>query len=207
VVLADASGDSMFAQPSRRGRDEPLPQQPTDRLFFAIFPDAGAAARIARLGQALRAQHGLKGKPLATERLHVSLHHVGDYAGLPQHIVAAACRVAATVAVRPFTVEFNGAASFRGRPGNQPFVLLGDDGVVGLQALQQRLGTALDTAGLGHAVPRYTPHVTLVYGDRPVADRAVEPVGWGVHEFVLVHSLLGRSRYIPLACFPLRPER
>ena len=196
----------MFAQPSRRGREEPLPQQPTDRLFFAIFPDTGAAARIARLSQALRAQHRVRGKSLATERLHVSLHHVGDYAGLPQHIVAAACRVASALAVRPFTVEFNGAASFRGRPGHQPFVLLGDDGIVGLQALQQGLGNALDAAGLGHANLHYTPHVTLVYGDRLVADRPVEPITWGVREFVLVHSLLGRSRYIPLERFRLNAQ-
>ncbi len=192
----------MFVQPSCR-REEPPWRHLTDRLFFAIFPEAGAAARVARRSQTLRAQHGLKGKPLATERLHVSLHHVGDYAGLPQHIVAAACRVASSVAVRPFTVEFNGAASFRGRPGHQPFVLLGDDGVVGLQALQQRLGGALDAAGLGHAALHYTPHVTLVYGDRFVSDRAVEPIRWAVHEFVLVHSLLGRSKYMPLARFPL----
>ena len=60
--------------------------------------------------------------------------------------------------------------------------------------------------GLGHAALHYTPHVTLVYGDRLVADRPIEPIGWGVHEFVLVNSLLGRSRYIPLARFRLSAQ-
>jgi 2'-5' RNA ligase len=205
-LRADASGDSMFAHPSYRGR-EGLPQrQLTDRLFFAVFPNAGTAARIARLSEGLRVQHGLKGKPLATERFHVSLYHVGDYAGLPQDVVAAARDVASAVAMPAFTVAFNSAASFRGRPDNQPFVLRGDDGVVGLLALQQRLGTAMAKSGLGHSLPHYTPHVTLLYGDRVIDDRAIEPVGWPVHEFVLVHSLLGRSRYIPLARFPLRAQ-
>jgi hypothetical protein len=31
-------------------------------------------------------------------------------------------------------------------------------------------------------------------------------VSWAVHEFVLVHSLLGRSRYHVLARFPLRAQ-
>jgi len=71
--------------------------------------------------------------------------------------------------------------------------------------LQQRL--ALAKAGLGCPVRHYTPHVTLLYGNRLVADRRVDTVSWPVHEFVLGHSLLGRSRYnIILARFPLRAQ-
>jgi 2'-5' RNA ligase len=184
-----------------------LPQQhPTDRLFFAIFPDACAAGHLARLTAALRLHHGLKGKPLARERFHVSLHHVGDYARLPQDIAALACDVASGVVLPPFTVAFNSVASFRGRPDNQPFVLRGDDGVVGLLALQQRLAAAMTKAGLGRLAPHYTPHVTLMYGDRGVAEQAVGPICCAVREFVLVHSLLGRSRYVALARFPLRGQ-
>jgi 2'-5' RNA ligase len=176
----------------------------TDRLFFAVFPNVDAAARIARLGDGLRCQHHLRGKALATERLHVSLHHVGDFVRPPdQGIVAAARDVAAGVHRPSFAVEFNGAMSFRGRPDNQPFVLHGDDGVVGLAMLQQALGAALQKAGLGRCAMHYNPHITLMYADRFVADRAVEPVRWTVHEFVLVHSLLGRSRYRALDRFPL----
>ena len=175
----------------------------TDRLFFAIFPDANTAARIARLREALRLELGLRGKPLAIERLHASLHHVGDYAGLPYDIVASASEVASTVAMPPFTVAFDGAESFRGRSGHRPFVLRGEDGVAGLMMLQQRLGLAMANAGLGYAASHYTPHVTLLYGDRLVADRPIDMVSWPVGEFVLVHSLLGRSRYNIVARFPL----
>jgi 2'-5' RNA ligase len=103
--------------------------------------------------------------------LHASLHHVGDHAGLPHDIVASASDVASTVAMPPFTVAFQGAESFRGRPGHRPFVLRGEDGVAGLMLLQQRLGLAMANAGLGYAASHYTPHVTLLYGDRLVADR------------------------------------
>lgn len=177
----------------------------TDRLFFAVFPDPATATRIAAVGQELRCQHGLKGKALATERLHVSLHHVGDYyLRLPDEVVSAAREVAAGVHLPSFTVAFNSAASFRGRPDNQPFVLRGDDGVIGLTMLQQALGAAMEKAGLGRCAAHYTPHVTLMYGDRFVADQSVEPpVDWAVGEFVLVHSLLGRSCYRPLGRFRL----
>ena len=36
---------------------------------------------------------------------------------------------ASTVAMAPFTVAFDGAEGFRGRPGHRPFVLRGEDGV------------------------------------------------------------------------------
>ena len=177
--------------------------QPTDRLFFAVFPDRVTALRIAKLAHQLRGIHGLKGRPLAADRYHVSLHHVGDYAGLPEGVVSAASRAASGAVMPRFAVAFDRAASFRGRPGNQPLVLRGDDGVIGLTMLQDAVGSALEMAGLGPRAPHYTPHLTLLYGDRFVADHPVEPVGWTVHEFVLVHSLLGRSRYLPLARFAL----
>src|SRR5256885_861327 len=104
------------------------PPRATDRLFFAVFPDPATATRIALLGQELRRQHGLHGKMLASERLHVALHHVGDYVHLPDAVTAAAREVAATVRLPTFTVAFNCAASLRGRPDNQPFVLRVDEG-------------------------------------------------------------------------------
>jgi 2'-5' RNA ligase len=205
-AFADASGDSMFLQLSGGGREERPQRQLTDRLLFAAVPDAGSASGVAELRQELRAKHRLRGKPIATQRLHVTLHHVGDFATLPEGIVARAEAVASSISMRPFKVEFNGALSFRGRPGNSPFVLQGDEGVIGLLVLQHRLGRLMENAGLGRADPHYTPHMTLLYDNRVVADEAVRPIGWAVHEFVLVHSLLGRSRYNVLARFPLRAQ-
>jgi 2'-5' RNA ligase len=46
--------------------------------------------------------------------------------------------------------------------------------------------------------------MTLLYDDRSVAEQAVETIGWTAREFVLVHSLLGQTRHIPLGRWPLR---
>lgn len=193
----------MPAQSSLPGFDA-LPA-PTDRLFFAIFPDAGAAARMAVLAQQLRGAHGMHGKPLKTERFHVTLHHLGDYAGLPQDIVAMAGEAAAAVVMPPFEVAFDRVASFSSAPRNRPFVLGAGDGVAALMVFQQTLGIAMKKVGLGRwAKPGYTPHVTLLYDDCSVAEQAVETICWTAREFVLVHSLIGQTLHVPLARWPLR---
>ena len=61
----------------------------TDNLFFAIQPDAAAAPRIAQLMPRLRDKHGLRGRPIPPGRLHVSVHHVGEYPGYPKDIAKA----------------------------------------------------------------------------------------------------------------------
>jgi 2'-5' RNA ligase len=179
--------------------------QPTEGIFFAIFPEVNAAADLAGLTWHLRDEHGLTGRPLAAWRLHVSLHHLGEYVDLPRGIVAAAREAAAAVATPPFTVAFDRAVSFNGRSRKQALVLQGGgDGVAGLVAFRQGLGRAMQKAGLWRWVkPHYEPHMTLLYDGCCVVEQAVETVGWTVNEFVLVHSLHGQTRYVPLGRWPL----
>ncbi|WP_238531412.1 2'-5' RNA ligase family protein [Collimonas fungivorans] len=181
------------------------PPQPTDRLFFALIPPPDAAAAIARQRGLLRDQYGVRGKPIGIGRLHVTLSHLGDYLSFPQDLVNAAMTAAASIKAAPFEVVFDRAGSFRGRPRNRPLVLLGGDGVGALAAFQQALGGALETAGIGKANAHYTPHVTLLYDNRFIPMQAIEPIAWRTSEFVLVHSLLGQTRHIPLARWPLLP--
>jgi 2'-5' RNA ligase len=175
------------------------PAPATDRLFFAIFPDPATAAAIARRADQLRAAHGLSGRPLAADRFHITLHHLGDHAGVRRDIVAMATEAARAVATSPFAVSFDRAASFH-NGGNNPFVLQGGEGLEALKAFQRDLGLAMARAGLGRWVSKtFTPHVTLLY-DRPlIAEQPIAPVTWTVDGFTLVHSLLGRTEHVPLA--------
>ncbi|MBB5543619.1 phosphoesterase [Paraburkholderia fungorum] len=184
------------------------PPTPTDGLFFAIFPDAGTATGIAKLAQQLCGETRSKSKPLAAGRLHVTLVHLGNFAGgLPQARVDAAMRAAASIQMKPFTVEFDKVVSFAVKPRPGPLVLGGGDGLVGLHALHDALGLALQDAGFGDRAVSpgtpFTPHVTLAYGMPPLPTRPVESVCWNVREFALVHNLLGRTRHIALARWPL----
>ena len=167
-----------------------------DGLFFAILPDAAAASRLARIAQQQCIRHRLRGRPLAAERFHVSLLGFGQHAGLPRGLVDDAVAAAANLAAPAFEVTFDYAMSFLGRP--RPRVVSGGDGVADLIAFQQMLGGEIEKRGLGRVKPQYTPHVTLLYDERGVETHTIEPVRWIVREFVLMHSLLGQSRYVPL---------
>ena len=184
---------------------DPAPR-PTDRLFFALVPDSGAVARIVQCSQHLRRKHGLNGRPIAAERFHITLHFIDDYAGLPPRIVASVSEAVTSVAIPPFDVMLNRARSFcDNRPLNRPFVLLPSEDIPALDALQRAVGAAMTKANLGKPAARhFTPHLTLLYDDRCVEEHAIETIAWTAWEFVLVHSLLGRSRHVPLARWPLR---
>lgn len=179
----------------------------TDRLFFAVRPDARTASRIENLAQALRAAHGLRGKSLGPERFHVTLHLVGDFAGgIPPAVLDDALAVAGPVASQasPFDVGFDTVASFTRKRRNMPLVMLGHAGVQGLAKLQQDLLPALVRAGLARdSGAAFVPHLTLLYDDLPITPRPVEAPAWHVAQLLIMRSLLGRSRHEVLARLPL----
>lgn len=193
------------SHPAQSGFDTFEPPHPTDRLFFAVHPDAATAAVIADLAADLRERHGLHGMPLPGARLHVTLHHLGDFAGLPADLVAAARGAADGLEVAPFDVGFDRAASFASSRGKRPFVLQGGEELDGIVALHRGLLEALARRGVGIAgTEAFTPHVTLLYDEAVVAPVRIEPIRWRVGSFALVHSLLGRSRHVELARWLLR---
>lgn len=193
----------MSAQSSFPGFEE---AKPTDRLFLALFPPPAIALEIAELAARIRASHGLRGRPLEAARFHITLNHLGDYAGVPPGVVRQASAAAAetAAAAQSFAVSFDRAESFASMPRNRPLVLRGGEGLSALMAFHQSLGMALRKANLGQwAKPGYTPHVTLLYDDSLLGATPVPPVTWTAGEFVLVHSLLGETRHVHLARWPL----
>jgi 2'-5' RNA ligase len=186
-----------FAEPEDRAR-------PDDRIFFAALPDAGAKAEMARHVSRVCGDRVMT-NGFDAARLHVSLCFLATGADLTPQIEQRASDAASTVRMRPFTVAFNCIARFSKGDGKRPLVLLGDEGVAGLTALQRSLGTAMRNAGLGHREqPGYTPHVTLLYGTFPIEEQTIEPIRWTVRDFVLVHSHRGEGRHSHLGHWPLR---
>jgi len=170
----------------------------TDRLFFALFPDLTTTARVYSLQQDLRVRHGLWGRPIAMDRLHVTLCHLGDYHSLPQAVVAKAREAASSLSGSPFEVTFDRALTFAGRARNRPFVLRSKTGGAAVEAFQRKLGAEMIMCGLARFVRPYTPHMTLLYDSAEVTEHAIEPVTWTATGFRLVHSLLGQTRHVTL---------
>jgi RNA 2',3'-cyclic 3'-phosphodiesterase len=190
----------MFEQQLSLPGLEPSPE--LDFLFFALLLDAEDTQQIVRLRERLSFELGLTGQPIAAERLHVSLHTIGAWNGLSRAVVRTAKDVASCCAKRPFELVFDRAASFA---GNRAFVLrAGAD--IAFKSFHHTLGIEMKKAGIGRWVTsRFTPHMTLLYGDRMVPERSIEPIRWTVSDFVLVKSLRGRghSEYVHLARWPL----
>jgi 2'-5' RNA ligase len=175
----------------------------TDRLFFAACPDPDATAEIDRFGRRFADDHGLAGRRISPERLHVTLLFLGDFAGTPDPLLASAMGAASRVRMRPFTAAFDRIISFRRRTSDRPLVLIGEDGVTGFRALRAHLIDAMTGEGLRASEAEFTPHITLSYNQQTVEEQFVERFTWPVTEFRLLRSLIGQGRYIELGRWTL----
>lgn len=182
-------------------RSGPTPRSPRHTLFFGLLPPIGVARRAHDLAEGLL-QSGEASGALRPERvLHISMLLVGKEkeAPPPSGLIEALRAGARTVKQRPFAVSLNRVEAWGRSGGKGAVVALGDDGVIGVEALQRRLAQAL-----GEPEPRnFNPHMTLLYGAGPSAPLPVTPIGWTVRDFALIHSLAGQTRYEVLSRFPL----
>ncbi|WP_292113403.1 2'-5' RNA ligase family protein [Mesorhizobium sp.] len=120
---------------------------------------------------------------------------LGDHDGLPKPLVDAACRAGSLVRAQAFDVTFDRLSAF----GGGALVLRGNNGIPPLQAFWRALASVLSDSPLKPYVPNsIEPHVTLLRDKARVPkvdERSIEPIGWRVREFVLIHSFLRQDRY------------
>jgi 2'-5' RNA ligase len=173
-------------------------------LFFALLPDHSTAFLAETLALGLSRVHGLKGRPMDADRLHLTLCGVPLEPGALVETVERAKGAAARVAAGPVEVSLDLARSFGHGEGRHPFVLACGDPSDGLLALRRQLGLALKRDGIGDAFGGFTPHMTLLWADRMVEDSPILPVRWMARDFALVLSLAGQSRHITLGRWALR---
>lgn len=178
------------------------------RIFFAVRLAGGAADDAFALAGQVRTEHGLRGRLIPTDRLHVTLHWLQDHAVFPDELVTQAGLAGRRVEIERFDVTFNRIESMGDETHGGPLVLRGSDGLAALRRLQRALGAAMIDAGLGQYVrSSFKPHVTLLYDDGFVAPQAVDPIGWTVTEFVLVHSIIGKSKHLELGRWALQSKQ
>jgi 2'-5' RNA ligase len=183
----------------------PEPRRADDHVFFGLVPSVADQPEIVSYIQYLRNRFDLRGKPLLPAHLHVTLYGLGNYAGLPKALIAAACEAGATLSSPTCDIIFDRAMSFYRKGRKCAFVLRPSDDVIALVALHRALGEAMTKAGLRRWVSsHFTPHMTMLYDHQVVKEQAIESLRCRVNELVLVHSLQGRNRHIHLARWPLR---
>ncbi|WP_428683341.1 2'-5' RNA ligase family protein [Reyranella sp.] len=174
--------------------------RPTDRLFFAVLPDAETGEAICSARRHLCEKAGLQGTEVPPEQLHVTLWRVGDYVVPPTaEDIDAIVRQASTVEMPPFRLSFGSAKSH----SRGALVLCGGRGSADLENLSTRLRDALTSPGAERR-RAFLPHMTLMRSETILPERRIKAIGWTVREIVLVHSQLGRAKHRAVGRLPLR---
>lgn len=134
----------------------------------------------------------------------MSLNFVGTFRGPPtRSVMEKAASLAAKVALRPFAVTLNHVESWKANP--HPLVLLGEDGVIGVQILHAAIHKALVTGTMApRREPEIWPHVSLLWDKAQPPREFVDPISWTAREFVLLDSPHGEGRHEVLGRWPLR---
>lgn len=186
-------------------RFEPPPQH--DLFYFALRPDEPSARAAVKLAKRFRRHHGLQGRLYDAGRLHVSLCTAISRKGPRKGDVMMARHAAGRVQVAAFEVGFDRLCTF-GSGGRRAIVLCCSLGSAQLAYLHERLTGELVKSGIGKGPNRdhstFSPHLTLLRTRGSVPEtRLNAPICWRVRDFVLVRSLVGRSRHIDLGKWPL----
>jgi 2'-5' RNA ligase len=166
------------------------------RVFFALWPDESARAKLAAMAGHVADEGG--GRPVPAANLHLTLAFPGE---VPDDRIGAARRAASGIRGAAFELVLDRLGSFRragvgwAGPSCPPEALVD---------LQSRLERALGAAGFAPEERPFAPHLTLARKlVRPVAATAIGPVAWDVEGFVLVESARGKGAYAQVAGWKL----
>ena len=166
------------------------------RLFFALWPDAAAAARLAEAAARLAVLAG--GKPVPKSKIHLTLAFLGD---LDESRLSPAMQSAEGLDHASFDVSLDQWGSFRGARVAWAGCRKTPPALLNLQA---DLAERLRKAGFVLEERAYTPHVTLARKvTRAIGRQDAEPVSWMATEVALVRSQLGKGSYETLKTWEL----
>lgn len=173
-------------------------QAASARVFFALWPEAATAERMAQIGAELAARTG--GRAVAATALHMTLVFVGS---VPEQALAKLTAAAASVRECSFALMLDRAGSWRQSgigwlaPSAAPVAVL---------ELGDCLRAALRQQQIAFDAKRFAPHVTVVRKlSKTLVAATVQPIEWPVHEFVLLRSRLAAdgASYEPIGRWAL----
>lgn len=170
----------------------------SQRVFFALWPDAPLRSLLCELSREVAREGG--GRPTAPQLIHLTLAFLGEQ---PPPRVEALRGAGAEVRAAAFALTLDAVGGFArtgiawlGAHAPQP----------GLAALHAALAAALRSRGFAVDDRPYVPHLTLARRSAATtARRLAQPLVWRVSSFALVESVLGReaSTYRTIAEWPL----
>lgn len=168
------------AGPGSAARAEDLPLPSRERLFFALWPDAGVRSAMTELLGELSLRGG---KAVPAENLHITLLFLGNMDARER---ACAEAVAARIAVPSFALRLD-RIGFWPRSG---LLWLGSSALPdALARLAAELHSGVAGCGVALDARPFLAHVTLMRKLRVVRHAGpVGPIDWQVGGFALVRS-------------------
>lgn len=169
----------------------------TQRLFFALWPDAATRDALDRTGKRLHRRWG--GRRMRADTLHLTLAFLGD---TPVAARDALLPMIDAIRAEPFELLLD-------RVGYWPHNRIGWLGcsvpAAPLADLAERLRRALRESGAAFDARPFAPHVTLLRNAPGGPAPACAPVRWRVDDFVLAASRTdaGGARYEIAGRWPL----
>lgn len=168
------------------------------RVFYALWPDAALASRMATHAERLEAALG--GRASRTATLHLTLVFLGEVdTGELARLAAPPPQVRAP----RFHLRLDRCGAW---PHNGIGWLAPSTLPAALAGLQANLSQWVESMGFALEKRAFRPHVTVVRRARgSMAEAAMEPLDWPVQDWVLVRSRLSPegAGYEPLARFAL----
>lgn len=133
------------------------------------------------------------------ERFHVTLVPLGAWRHPPEHVIARAREVCASLEASPFRLVFDDLIV------GDRILLKSTEAVPALDRFQRQLMGGLADAGLiGRKLRAPRPHMTASYRTRTRGGACLTPVSWRVGDFVLIESLIGKRTQIERGRWRLR---
>jgi 2'-5' RNA ligase len=178
------------------GMDAPLPLV-RHRLFIAVLPPNPIASRITQLALDLRSDHELYGRPFEVDRLHISMHMLGNYATFPKELIDDVNTIMHRTRLRSCIASFDRVSSLAGKsrvPRRCAIALRDSSGARGLKELRRVMADVLPSTP---RISSFTPHITLLYDRQNVAEEAISEMKWTVTEAALIHSKINRGSLQP----------
>lgn len=175
-----------------------------DCYFFAVMPNETTALQIEAQARDLKRYYRLDGRVIGPARYHVSLCGWEPPAGTEAAVVERLLRAGTAISANAFALRFDQVLSFSEKARLHPLVLSSSDSLPALNALWAALGAGMTETGMA-APHSFTPHVTLLYDRTLIPPTATPQIIWTAHDFVLLRSRRGQSRYDYLQRWPLRP--
>jgi RNA 2',3'-cyclic 3'-phosphodiesterase len=198
---------SFFSAPKRRPLMAGWPARGAHSVvtYFAVLPPDEIRQAMIRLRQATVARERIFGRPVAPERLHISLAplmrcHPNDMPDFAQEVEPLADGIVAQAMMPAFDVVFDRVQTFNSKDRDEAhrryYLVVDGADLPGLMRLNDLFRQAFIKSGSNVAMPgAFNPHLTLFYANRPIAPRDIAPIRWTVRDMALVHSFRGSGRY------------